>query len=981
MKHHQSFGGAPSSGKLPHPRGSISSSHPHPPHHHHHHHPALSQQRPSHSGCALRRNGGGNVAPSPTSEFHFGAAPQPHNTVGTLRFPSLSREATAGGGGAEGEGFTSKRRGTRLSVMQRSGIGAKRDRKGAVAACGARRRKLRYLPQNAQKPLTSFVYKGQDRSYLCRYLWRPLCRKSVCRLPSWLSANAITVMALVQGCLPFFGYMKYAHCGRETSLRECAVGAARGTGAFTSQTAAPALFYLNIVALILYQYLDNLDGHQARYLNMSSPLGLWLDHGCDAFHSVVMSCCVSSCLCLGATWKTLAIMMSALVTFFMNTWEEYHVGELILPVVNGPNEGLLILMLVYLWTGIQTHRHGVNDWWLRDVSLTIPRKYLYTLSQAEAALSSATPAWAPRLSWASTALATSNGADDSLLHCQYNTIFVAIELIAAFFTCVGNLYNVFVKPRRQRRRQYKLQLALIRKERRLERRARRARRVAAAASYPELRSEVMEEDACGGTALSSRYHQRSPAPHTPVVQSAQPTQRAEGRRGCAGTASPQPQGQMTPFITSESTSPVVQLRSTSTPPLPTAADIPPSAAKHAQTGDMWWRTHAEREDADDAGLSVTRSQSWRTYSTLSSFDSDRSSDIGDESDAEENRLQDGDTSSRSDVLGELQRNIVRGIEGMLEESAAELHSKGEGRETIHTSSNTHTNHTNNNNASSKSGPHGNPPPTADAATSSSLSSPKPAALASTSMMREIVDTINSKDALRTLSPVVLLSALALLAAYRSTVFRRTPYLFFWTVGLLYTYITISLMLAHMCDMRLSDCPSTRHWHRLLGLCALVTTWHYFQVDYQPQQAAQQVSASSWSGTALGLLHLYQETVVMLGLFVVVVFAVVHLAYVSAKEMAGALAVSIFRVPKEKRRAMTRRKMVHRIITAKEARRENGAARTDAETQKTSVRPALVQGRINLIGGSGEERWPSPPHSLALLKPNPNLKEKKIERLG
>lgn len=40
--------------------------------------------------------------------------------------------------------------------------------------------------------------------------------------------------------------------------------------------------------------------------------------------------------------------------FFMNTWEEYHIREFILPLVNGPSEGLMgttVLFLVTAWRG------------------------------------------------------------------------------------------------------------------------------------------------------------------------------------------------------------------------------------------------------------------------------------------------------------------------------------------------------------------------------------------------------------------------------------------------------------------------------------------------------------------------------------------------------------------------------------------------------------------------------------------------------
>lgn len=40
------------------------------------------------------------------------------------------------------------------------------------------------------------------------------------------------------------------------------------------------------------------------------------------------------------------------MVFFMATWEEYYTGTLALPIINGPNEGLLIMYSLYFVTAI-----------------------------------------------------------------------------------------------------------------------------------------------------------------------------------------------------------------------------------------------------------------------------------------------------------------------------------------------------------------------------------------------------------------------------------------------------------------------------------------------------------------------------------------------------------------------------------------------------------------------------------------------------
>jgi ethanolaminephosphotransferase len=104
--------------------------------------------------------------------------------------------------------------------------------------------------------------------------------------------------------------------------------------------------------LLVYQTLDNMDGKQARRTGSSTPLGLLFDHGCDAVNSIFGS--AGWILGLGLSWDRdyficLTLIFGPFSLFFAATWEEYHTGELILPTINGPSEGLVgaaILSLV-----------------------------------------------------------------------------------------------------------------------------------------------------------------------------------------------------------------------------------------------------------------------------------------------------------------------------------------------------------------------------------------------------------------------------------------------------------------------------------------------------------------------------------------------------------------------------------------------------------------------------------------------------------
>lgn len=234
-----------------------------------------------------------------------------------------------------------------------------------------------YLPPDSKECLLAYVYRADDRSYLYKYLWRPLCRWLVERLPVWLAPNTITVTALAIVCAThalLAYYMPKMTVQNYDFLARNETGARTATIPFAKEFLPPPppfVFVLAAAGLFLYQLLDNLDGHQARRTGTSSPLGLLMDHGCDAFNCVVGSLSVVAAVSAGPCWKTWLVVINTLVVFFMNTWEEYYRGILVLPVLNGPNEGIVIAILVYLWTAYK----GGPNWW-GDNAITIPEGWL-----------------------------------------------------------------------------------------------------------------------------------------------------------------------------------------------------------------------------------------------------------------------------------------------------------------------------------------------------------------------------------------------------------------------------------------------------------------------------------------------------------------------------------------------------------------------------------------------------------------------------
>lgn len=70
----------------------------------------------------------------------------------------------------------------------------------------------------------------------------------------------------------------------------------------------------------------------------------------------------------------------ALVTFYVQTWDEYHTKTLTLGIVNGPVEGVLILIAVYAFTGFVGGAHFWQQSMLRFMgvpdTLGLPKRVL-----------------------------------------------------------------------------------------------------------------------------------------------------------------------------------------------------------------------------------------------------------------------------------------------------------------------------------------------------------------------------------------------------------------------------------------------------------------------------------------------------------------------------------------------------------------------------------------------------------------------------
>lgn len=126
---------------------------------------------------------------------------------------------------------------------------------------------------------------------------------------------------------------------------------------------------LAALCLFTYSTLDNMDGKQARKTGTGSALGLLFDHGCDAVNAGLLGpLTAAAVLNTGVEGPyTLVLWSYSITLFYVATWEEFHTGHLILPIVNGPNEGLLMTMGTFLVTGLYGH-----EWWTQELPAVQP---------------------------------------------------------------------------------------------------------------------------------------------------------------------------------------------------------------------------------------------------------------------------------------------------------------------------------------------------------------------------------------------------------------------------------------------------------------------------------------------------------------------------------------------------------------------------------------------------------------------------------
>ena len=189
------------------------------------------------------------------------------------------------------------------------------------------------LSQENLDNMKNFKYKSTDDSLLYNKCMSPCLNYLVNFIPPYIAPNLITFISLCFNILAAF--ISYMDGGFDFSYRlkssTCII-----IGSFQ----------------LLYQLLDNVDGKQARRTGNSTPFGMVMDHGCDVFTNIFTCYNVSKLLLVGNDdFFSFSVFFGLILGFYMMTFEEYKLGEMHFPKINGTDEGNFAIFLLGIFLG------------------------------------------------------------------------------------------------------------------------------------------------------------------------------------------------------------------------------------------------------------------------------------------------------------------------------------------------------------------------------------------------------------------------------------------------------------------------------------------------------------------------------------------------------------------------------------------------------------------------------------------------------
>ncbi|KPI42584.1 putative CDP-alcohol phosphatidyltransferase class-I family protein [Cyphellophora attinorum] len=197
-----------------------------------------------------------------------------------------------------------------------------------------------YIRQRNLPKLHEYKYAGVDKSLVSKYILKPFYTNVVIKcFPMSMAPNLITLTGFSFVILNFITLLWY--------------------NPTLSEDMPPWVYLSFSIGLFLYQTFDAVDGSQARRTHQSGPLGELFDHGVDACNTSLEVLLFAGAMNLGQSWNTVLTLFGAVLTFYIQTWDEYHTHQLTLGVVSGPVEGVLTLVGVFFVTYLK----GRGSYW------------------------------------------------------------------------------------------------------------------------------------------------------------------------------------------------------------------------------------------------------------------------------------------------------------------------------------------------------------------------------------------------------------------------------------------------------------------------------------------------------------------------------------------------------------------------------------------------------------------------------------------
>ena len=177
------------------------------------------------------------------------------------------------------------------------------------------------LPTETLDNLKKYKYAYTNDSILYNHCMSPLLNKAVNYLPDTLAPNLITFFSLC--CNIIASIIAYNDGGFD----------------FSKPLQRRTCFVIGFFQLF-YSLLDNIDGKQARRTGNSTPFGMIMDHGCDVFTTIFTAFNLSKLLIVGNdNFISFSVFFGLMVGFYMTTYEDYKIGEMYFPAINGADEG------------------------------------------------------------------------------------------------------------------------------------------------------------------------------------------------------------------------------------------------------------------------------------------------------------------------------------------------------------------------------------------------------------------------------------------------------------------------------------------------------------------------------------------------------------------------------------------------------------------------------------------------------------------